>query len=354
MTDSPELHVISRDPLNAETRLADLVGIVTPVGRHYVRNHFPIPAHPGTLTIAGAVRRPLTLTLAELEARRTVTHHVTLECAGNGRSYLDPMPPGEPWGLGAVGTAEWTGVRLGELLADAGLAPEVVEIRSRGSDQGRAGGLERPIAFERSLPPDVARGALVAFAMNGRPLTPNHGAPLRLVVRGWYGMAAVKWLTEITATTEPFRGFFQVERYVVDGKPLGRIAPRAVIVAPADGATVAAGRQLVRGLAWSGLGIVRVEVSLDRGASWRRARLGPRLSSQAWRSWEFEWRPSAPGEAVLLARAVDADGRLQPLEPVRDPLGYVNNAAQPTRVQVQFPARRRRVRVSSGSDRPAF
>ena len=329
-----ELRVVTREPFNAETRLAALTGILTPVGRHYVRNHFAIPAHPGTLTIGGTVERPLTLSLDELMARPPASRFVTLECAGNGRAFLDPPPPGEPWRLGAVGTAEWTGVPLAELLVEVGVSADAIEIRFRGADRGTPGDLTEEIAFERSLPPEAASEALVAYAMDGRPLTPNHGAPLRLVVPGWYGMASVKWLTEISATTGPFRGFYQVERYVVDGRPLGPIAPRAVIVAPADGALVARGPNTVRGFAWSGRGLARVEVSLDGGATWRRARLGSRLAAEAWQTWQVRWSARKPGPAVIIARAIEVGGRAQPLEAVHDPLGYGNNAAQPTRVEV--------------------
>ncbi|MEO8229708.1 MAG: sulfite oxidase [Chloroflexota bacterium] len=329
-----ELRVVTREPLNAETPLAALTGILTPVGKHYVRNHFAIPAHPGTLIIDGAVDRPVTLSVAELMTRPPVKRFVTLECAGNGRAFLDPPPPGEPWQLGAVGTAEWTGVPLAQLLAEAVVSADAIEVRFRGADRGTPGGLEQEIAFERSLPPEIAGEALVAYAMDGRLLTPNHGAPLRLVVPGWYGMASVKWLTEISATSEPFRGFYQVERYVVDGQPLGPIAPRAVIVAPADGALVARGPNTVRGFAWSGRGLAGVEVSLDGGTTWRRARLGSRLAAEAWQTWQLRWSARKPGPAMILARAIEVGGRAQPLDAVHDPLGYGNNAAQPTRVEV--------------------
>jgi DMSO/TMAO reductase YedYZ molybdopterin-dependent catalytic subunit len=328
------LRIVTREPFNAETPLAELTGNLTPAGRHYVRNHFAVPDHPGTLTIDGAVARPLNLSIAELVERAAVSRFVTLECAGNGRAFLDPQPPGEPWRLGAVGTAKWTGVPLAELLAEAVVSPDAVEVRFRGADRGTPGGLGHEIAFERSLPPNVARETLVAHAMDGRPLSPNHGAPLRLIVPGWYGMASVKWLAGISVATESFRGFFQVERYVVDGQPLGQIAPRAVIVAPDDGAIVARGPTLVRGFAWAGRGLARVEVSLDGGTTWRQARLGSRLAAEAWQTWELRWSARKPGPVVILARAVDTGGLVQPLEPVRDPLGYANNAAQPVRVEV--------------------
>ncbi len=211
----------------------------------------------------------------------------------------------------------------------------VVEIRFRDADEGRPADLGRTIAFERSLPPSVARTAIVAVAMNGRSLPAEHGAPVRLIVPGWYGMASVKWLTRVTAAREPFRGFHQVERYVAGDEPLGRIELRAVVVAPADAAMVARGPVVIRGYAWlGGGGVRRVEVTTDGGAAWRRARLGRAISPDAWREWRLIWRPRSLGPAVVVAVAVDAAGRRQPLEPVRDPLGYRNNAARASRVTV--------------------
>jgi len=330
------LLTVGREPFNAETILAAQTGVVTPNDRHYVRNHFAVPGHPGRLEIAGAVGRPFSLAMTELARRPQTTLLVTLECAGNGRRYLDPPAPGEPWGLGAVGTAEWTGVPLADLLDEAEPAAETVEIGVSGADHGTPAAVGREIGFERSMPLDLARTALVALQMNGQPLPPDHGAPIRLIVPGRYGMASVKWLTRVAALTEPLRGFFQVDRYVIDGRPLGPIAPRAVIVSPADRDHVAAGPQLVRGYAWSGAGsIVAVEISFDGGSAWRAAELGQLAGAAAWRPWRFEWRPDRPGRAVILARATDSAGDRQPLDQVRNSLGYRNNAARPVAVEVE-------------------
>lgn len=326
--------VVSSEPFNAEVRLEALSGDVPPTELHFVRSHFPVPDHPGTLTIGGEVRNPLTLTLVDLRRRPAVTLANTLECAGNGRASLDPPAPGEPWLLGAVGTAEWTGTPLTGLLEEAGVAPSAVEILFRGADSGTPGGLDRPIAFERSLPLPVPPDTIVAYAMNGRPPPAEHGAPFRLVVPGWYGVASVKWLLEIRAIARPFRGFYQVDRYVIDGAPLEEMAPRAVIAAPADGSTVAPGPAVIRGYAWSGrTAIERVEVSVDGGATWSDATLGP-VRDRAWRTWDLAWEPRA-GTVTLLARATDGRGERQPLEQVWNALGYRNNAAQPVTVEVR-------------------
>ena len=328
------LRVVSTEPFNAESPLDALNGMVPPSDLHFIRSHFALPDHPGVLTVDGGVGEPLALTREGLLRRPAVSLVTTIECAGNGRAFLDPPAPGEPWRLGAVGTAEWTGVPLRALLDEAGIPAASGEILFRGADEGTPADLGRRIAFERSLPVPVPADALVAYAMNGRSLPPDHGAPFRLVVPGWYGMASVKWLTLIRAIAAPFRGFFQADRYVIGETPLSEIALRALIVSPADGARLAAGPRVVRGYAWSGRTTVeRVEVSTDGGSSWAPATLGPSVG-RAWRTWELAWEPQVAGTAVLLARAIDARGERQPLEQVRNDLGYRNNAAQPVTVEI--------------------
>jgi DMSO/TMAO reductase YedYZ molybdopterin-dependent catalytic subunit len=325
--------IVSREPFNAETRLDLQVGPITPPGRHYARSHFAQPDPPSGVTVGGAVGDPRAFTLAELRALPSRTMTVTLECAGNGRSFLRPPAPGEQWGLGAVSTAEWTGVTLRSLLEPRGLSPETVEILFRGADAGTPPGTGRRIAFERSLPLDraLADDVLVAYAMNGGPIPAEHGAPLRLVVPTWYGMASVKWLAEIEVLEQPFRGFYQAERYVVGDRPVRTVRPRAVIVAP-RGEVAGGTPAVIRGYAWSGHGpVARVEVSTDGAVTWRDARLGAAISAAAWREWSIGWTPER-GTHELIARATDAAGEAQVLGQRRDPLGYENNGAQPASV----------------------
>ena len=331
------LVILTADPLNAETPLHEQLGVITPTPRHYVRSHFAVPAWPGRLAVGGAVRRPREYTLAEIEAMSARSELVTLECAGNGRSFVDPPCPGEQWGLGAVSTAEWTGVPLADLLAAAEPDARAVEVLFAGADRGTPKDVGREIAFERSLPITDARtaGALIAYAMNGERLAPDHGAPLRLVVPGRYGMASVKWLAEIRVLDEPFRGFFQADRYVIDGRALDPIAPRAIIVSPREGAKLAKRPTRVHGYAWSGATpVTRVELSDDGGASWDVVDLAADRGDRAWRQWQHAWTPPSSGEATLLARATDATGAQQPLADVRNTLGYMNNAAQPVRILI--------------------
>jgi DMSO/TMAO reductase YedYZ molybdopterin-dependent catalytic subunit len=330
------LIVVTREPFNAETPLSEQVGLITPNALHYVRDHFAVPRWQ-RLVVDGEVERPLELGLDDLLAMPRRSLVVTLECAGNGRAFLEPPIPGEQWRVGAVGTAEWTGVPLRHVLALARPKPSAVEIVFAGADAGDVQAAGGRIAFERSLPVSAGRAedVLLAFAMNGDPLPADHGAPLRLVVPGAYGMASVKWLARITLSARVFRGFYQADRYVVDGAPLPPIAVRAVITSPADGAVVS-GPTVVAGYCWSGGSPVsRVEVSDDGGRTWADAELAPSISRYAWRRWERAWTPRGPGEARLIARAWTADGEGQPLEPRRvGSLGYLNNGARPVTVRV--------------------
>ena len=288
----------------------------------------------------------LSLSLSDLRARPSSTLAVTLECAGNGRAKLSPRPISQPWLLEAVGTAEWTGVPLRALLEEAGVPDDAVEVRFRGLDRGVEGGEDQ--FYERALPlADAMRDeVLLAWGMNGQPLPPQHGFPLRLVVPGWYGMTSVKWLDSITLSAEPFEGYQQVHGYRLrqtpdePGEPVSRIVPRSLMIPPGvpDFATrerlVEAGPVVVRGRAWSGLGaVVGVEVSADGGASWSPARLGPAASRWAWRGWEWDWDAVA-GDHELLCRATDDAGNTQPLEAPWNLGGYANNEAHRVAVTV--------------------
>ena len=326
------LVVHQAEALNCETPPGDLGEDLTPTVRFYRRSHFPIPVlDPAAwrLGVGGMVHRPLSLSLPELIRLPAETLAVTLECAGNGRALQRPPAPGVQWGPGAVGTAEWTGPRLADVLARAGIRPGACEVIFGGADQGQAAdGSPRSIRFERSLPVRDAleSGALLAYAMNGQPLPKPHGYPLRLVVPGWYGVASVKWLTAIELTSRPFDGHFQVDRYHIGGKPLTLQAVRSVIIGPRPGDTVAPGEDVVvRGLAWSGAGpIARVEVSVA-GRPWRAAALTGKRHPHGWQEWLLRARLEEPGSVTIHARATDTAGRTQPAQPTWNPLGYATN-----------------------------
>ncbi len=335
------------DPYNGGTPMEALADPVTPTGSFYVRNHFPVPdIDPGRwrLRVAGEVAEPLELSLDDLRALPVRSLFVTLECAGNGRRAMDPVPGGTPWEFDAVSTAEFTGTPLYRVLDRAGVSPEAVEIVFTGADRGEVAD-GRETAFERSLPVATARDpdVLLAWEMNGRPLSPDHGRPVRLVVPAWYGMASVKWLVGVRASVEPFRGWFQAERYVYrggagrpDGTPLAYKRVRAAIARPADGARLERGPVEVAGTAWSGgVAIERVELSADGGESWEDARLGEPAGRHAAPPWRWNWEPSRSGRHVLVARATDAAGETQPLEPLWNAQGYGNNAAQRVAIDIR-------------------
>jgi DMSO/TMAO reductase YedYZ molybdopterin-dependent catalytic subunit len=338
VAENDDLVYLTREPLNAETRLERQQGLITPNQRHYIRDHFPIPSPPTELVVDGAVDRPLQLGLSDIRSMRPVgTRAVTLECAGNGRAFLEPPAPGEQWRLGAVSTAEWTGISLRDVLTAVRPRASAIEVLFVGADRGTPAGLAREISYERSLPvADAMRDEpLLAYAMNGEPLPPEHGAPLRLVMPGWYGMASVKWLSRIRLIEQPFEGFYQKDRYVIDGRPLRTIAPRAVITEPSDGAHVPRGTLTVRGRAWSGRGpIDSVVVSSDNGYSWHPATLGSLPSPYAWREWTAQIEPGERSALAILAYAGTSEGEEQPTKNTRTALGYANNAAQAVRITV--------------------
>ena len=342
---APELMLASR---NHAMPLEMLSHDRTPAGMHYLLVHFDIPTVDTAdwrLRIGGAVRHPLELSLAQLQERERHTLAVTMECAGNGRSLIRPHPAGMPWMHGGVGTAEWTGTPLAPLLEEAGLSPETVDIVFTGADRGIQDGEEQ--AYARSLPVAEALSphVLLAYAMDGNPLPPQHGFPVRLVVPGWYGMASVKWLTRIEALTRPFEGFQQIGSYRFKGsarergEPVTRIRVRALMVPPGipDFFTrrrlVDAGQVLLQGRAWSGQApIRRVEVAVD--GVWSEAELDPPTGEFAWRRWTYPWS-AVEGEHELMCRALDGIGQIQPLEPEWNYLGMGNNAAQKVAVTVR-------------------
>ena len=336
------LVVHQAEPLNCETPLAGLDGDVTPTARFYRRNHFPIPVlDPAAwrLGVGGMVHRPLSLSLRELTRLPAQTLAVTLECAGNGRALLRPPAPGVPWGLGAVGTAEWTGVRLADILARAGIRPDACEVIFGGADRGVVEGSSHPVRFERSLPVREALESdpLLAYAMNGRPLPVRHGYPLRLVVPGWYAVASVKWLTDIRVAGAPFDGFFQATHYVYDRgrgphEAVRQVQVRALITRPGAGQQLPGGGVIVRGVAWSGSApVARVEVSVA-GGPWRKARLIGAPAAHGWQQWEFLAGGLRPGDVTVRARATDLAGRVQPGRPEWNRLGYGTNFIHEVRV----------------------
>ena len=323
---------------------------VTPAGLHFLLTHFDVPfvtsADDWHLEIGGRVRNPLSLSCAEIRTLQEKTLRVTLECAGNGRANVVPRWQTLPWEYGGVSTAEWSGTPLRHLLQRAGLHADAVDIAFLGADRGFDATCEHQ--YGRSLPPASAMGddILVAWAMNGMPLPPQHGFPLRLVVPGWYGMASVKWLKRIEVLGQPFEGYQQVGNYVYRqnrgeaGVPVSTMRLKSLMVPPGipdwytRQRTVEAGTVEIVGRAWSGgeVPVVRVAVGVD--GTWNDAALDPPRGAYAWRGWHYRWI-AMPGAHLLECRATDANGDSQPLEPPWDAAGFGNNAVHRISVTVR-------------------
>jgi DMSO/TMAO reductase YedYZ molybdopterin-dependent catalytic subunit len=346
--------VRQQEPQNLETPPAGLEPWLTPTEQFYVRNHFAIPKlDPDgyTLAVTGHVANPLSLSLADLARLPQVTLPLTLECAGNGRVFLVPQVRGAQWGIGGVSTAEWSGVPLGAVLEMAKVKSGAAEVVLVGKDTGTITTDPQspgPIAFDRSLPLAKAKKdeCVLATGMNKQPLPVAHGAPVRAVVGGWYGMASVKWLVEVRVTDKPYAGFWQTMDYShwdrkANGRPevvpITEIQPKAIIVRPGLDEVAAAGKEMVvSGKAWAGENrVAKVEFSSDGGASWAAAKLAGEEKNCCWRDWSFAWTPKARGPAKLVARCTDDKGRTQPDKRDPDRRTYMINHLVATDVAVK-------------------
>jgi DMSO/TMAO reductase YedYZ molybdopterin-dependent catalytic subunit len=343
------LVVHSAHPLNCETSIPSLIcGVLMPNAHFYVRNHFQIPKlDPSTwrLNVGGLVARPQSLSLPDLKTMHSQTRVVTLECAGNGRSRFDPPIEGEKWDLGAVSTAEWTGVPLAEVLDQAGIKADAREVLFRGVDRGTVPTRTAPVHFERSLTLDEVSSSeiLLAYAMNGEPLAVQHGYPLRVIVPGWYAVASVKWLSEVELIDRSFTGYYQHDVYMYEWNREGKLIRepatlqrvRSLITEPSANSEVARGELAIRGVAWSGVApIAGVEVSIAN-SPWQQARMLGERSRNSWQWWELLTRIASPGAINIRARATDLAGNTQPDDAEWNRLGYGNNVIQQVSIAVR-------------------
>jgi DMSO/TMAO reductase YedYZ molybdopterin-dependent catalytic subunit len=339
---SDRLIVHSARPEDFETPSHLLGSWITPNDVFYVRSHFYTPdidEAAWRLRIDGDVERPLSLTLNELRQMRPVTRAVTLECAGNGRAFFQPPVAGVQWRKGAVGTARWTGVRLLDLLRQAGMKAGTRHVWLDGADVGigRAPDFIRNVPVDKATHPDT----LLVYEMNGQTLPVAHGFPLRAVVPGWEGAYSVKWLTHIRAADREHDGAFVQSGYryprrpvmpgtpvaPADTVPLTGLVVKSLITAPAANSVVPLGRVSITGVAWAGEDEVRqVDISTDHGRTWAASRLGRDRAPYAWRQFEYEWQVREPGAYLVLSRATDSRGRVQPIVAEWNPAGYLWNA----------------------------
>jgi sulfane dehydrogenase subunit SoxC len=320
---------------------------LTPAGLHYLLIHFDIPPVEEAawrLEFRGLFKDSHSLSLDDIRRLPSTTLRVTLECAGNGRGQLSPRYPSVPWLEEGVSTADWTGVPLATLLHQASPSQEATEIVFHGADRGFDAGVEHHFARSLSVAEAMRPEVLVAYAMNGAPLPPQHGAPLRLVVPRWYGMASVKWLQAIEATDRPFDGFQQARGYHFrrradeKGEPCTRMRVNSLMAPPgipdfySRHRVVDAGNVRLSGRAWSGSAAVeRVEWAID--GVWHDADLDEGKGLY-WQRWSASWA-AAPGEHELACRATDAAGNMQPLEAPWDLSGFGNNGVQRIYVTVR-------------------
>jgi len=333
----PNLILLSDRPLVAETPEALLDDDTTPTARFFIRNNGDPPEVTGQpdrwkITIDGEVNKPLELTLGELKAKaRAVTRRLLLECAGNGRSFFVPRTEGEQWANGAAGCAEWTGARVGDVIRAAGLKPSASFSAHYGADVHPSGDPTK-IVLSRGVPIRklMDENNLIAWEMNGKPLEPMHGFPVRLVVPGWPGSLSAKWLTRIwlrdtvhdgvgmggTSYRVPIRpmlpGSAANEKNFVD---LESMPVRAIITSPPDGTRLGANTREIklRGAAWAGDFAVRsVDISLDFGASWQRTTLSPPKNRYDWQRWTAALKLPSDGYFEIWSRATDQRGIMQP------------------------------------------
>jgi sulfite oxidase len=347
---APDFQVRQDRPFNGGPQLASLArSFVTPLEQFFVRSHGDVPTidrDRHRVRVSGDVRRPLELSLADLAARfarREVT--ATLQCAGNRRAEMTahrPTPGELGWGSEAIGNAVWAGVALADVLAAAEPLPSAAHVELVGADEAERHGDRFPFACSIPLDKAVGREVLVAVEMNGLPLEPLHGAPLRAVVPGCIGARSVKWLREIRLRSAPSENYFQARAYRLfapeitaenvvweNGVMLNETSVTSIITAPAAGAVLPAGDVRIEGVALAGGGrrIERVEISTDGGSRWHVVRLDPAADRWSWRLWSCD-RALPAGEHEVIARAWDSAGQTQParVDEIWNFKGYMNNA----------------------------
>jgi sulfite oxidase len=343
------LITLSPSPEDLEMPVAGFMDEITPVENFFVRCHTMIPKvslADWKLEIGGLVNEPKTFTLDDLRKFPHVTLISVLECAGNGRSFYQPRLPGAQWQLGSVGNARWTGVRLRDVLAKVGVKPGATQLLMDGADvpMGKMPDFQRTLEVKKALHPDT----LLAWEMNGKPLTAEHGFPLRVIAPGWASDSWCKWLVRLEAMDHDFDGFWMKTAY---RHPPGHVAP-GTAVDPKDMVPVTdlkvksvigspewmakPGAVTVGGMAWSNASpVTKVDISTDAGKTWAQAKLSGTPTKYGFRRFTYKWQAS-DGEHTLMSRATNAAGQTQPMEPEWNPNGYLYNAAQPRTIQVMM------------------
>jgi len=317
----------------------------------YVRCHMPVPtvdAASWALKIGGEVNSPVSLPLEEIKKLPAVTITATLECAGNGRGFFEPALAGIQWEKGAVGTARFTGARMSDVLKKVGVKASALNVEMHAADRppGTMPAFVRQVPMKKAAHPDT----IIAWDMNGQPIPLVHGAPLRAIVPGWEGAYSVKWLNALNLIAKDSDSFWVATGYrypnrrvapgaAVDAKdmqPLTGMLVKSLITAPANGAAMAAGKVAVAGFAWAGENAIKgVDVSVDNGATWQAARLTGEQARFTWRRFEFEFTATKPQSYLILSRATDSQGNMQPAVSQWNPSGYLWNQYDSVRIEVK-------------------
>lgn len=348
----PKRNMIIRSarPEDLEMPMDGFATWITPVERFFVRSHHYTPKvelADWRLEVDGEVATPLRLSIDDLKKMPQIELAAVLECAGNGRSLYEPPVIGLQWEYGGVGNGRCAGVRLADVLKKAQVKESAKEVLFDGADVpvGTMPDFQRTIPLAKAMHPDT----LLAYDMNGEPLTASHGFPLRLVVPGWAGDSWVKWIRGIRVLDKEFDGFFMKTAYrrpsqpVAPGstvdpaamEPVTSMHIKSVIASPSDGAHVTRGPVRISGAAWSGeTPVAGVDVSVDAGRTWRPARLSGEKSQYGWRLWEYAWTPPRNGYFTLMARARDLRGETQPFVQEWNPSGYLHNVVHQINVNI--------------------
>jgi len=351
-----DLILLTSRPPQLETPLHYFKELITPNNALFVRWHItPIPTSVDLnlwkLKVGGNTEKELQLSIDDLKKFEKVTYTAVIQCSGNGRSFFEPRVPGGQWGNGAMGNVTWSGARLKDIINMAGIKAGSVDVSFNGLDTGT---LQTVPDLIKSLPVDKAmeEDIIIAYEMNGEPLTMLNGFPARLIVPGWYATYWVKSLSEITVLSKPFEEFWMKPAYRIPDNPCGCITPgttpkktvpinrmttRSLIIGPLNGASLKANKPVkIMGIAFSGgYSIKDVIVSMDGGKTWHQAKLGKDLGRYSWIQWFYPWKPSKPGKYTLMALATNSIGESQPFDSLWNPSGYLWNKIEKTEVVVK-------------------
>ncbi|MBI5827853.1 MAG: molybdopterin-dependent oxidoreductase [Deltaproteobacteria bacterium] len=350
-----DLILLTSRPPQLETPLHYFKELLTPNEALFVRWHLAniptsVDLSQWRLNIGGNTDRELHMSMDDLKKLDKVSYTAVIQCSGNGRSFFEPSIPGGQWENGAMGNVTWTGARLKDILNAAGIKAGSVDVAFNGLDSAP---LPTLADFVKSLPVDkaVEDDIIVAYEMNGAPLTMLNGFPARLIVPGWYATYWMKALTDIKVLTQTFEEFWMKPAYRIPDNacgcvepgtapkktvPINRMTTRSVIVTPTQGSGLKAKNPVeVMGVAFSGgYGIKDVVVSVDGGKTWNTARLGRDLGKYSWVQWFHSWRPEKPGKYTVMAKATNSIGESQPFDSLWNPSGYLWNKIEKIEVNV--------------------